>query len=68
MKKLLFAFLFVILGFSFTTGGIFLLTACSTSQSETVGGEGILTLLKMIQKMKKSKRTKLLTMQQVIMS
>ncbi len=38
MKKLLFAFLFVILGFSLTTSGAFLLSGCSTSQSENGGG------------------------------
>lgn len=38
MKKLLFVFLFVILGFSLTTGGVVLLSGCSSSQSETGGG------------------------------
>lgn len=41
MKKLLFAFLFVILGISLTTSGVFLLSGCSTSQTEN-GGGGIL--------------------------
>ena len=46
MKKILFAFLFVILGFSLTTGGVVLLSGCSSSQTEN-GGGGILRLRKM---------------------
>ena len=38
MKKILFAFLFVILGFSLTTGGVVLLSGCSSSQTENGGG------------------------------
>ncbi len=40
MKKILFAFLFVILGFSLTTGGVVLLSGCSSSQTENGGGGG----------------------------
>ena len=43
MKKLLFAFLFVILGISLTTSGAFLLLGCSSSQTEN-GGGGILAI------------------------
>ena len=46
MKKLLFAFLFVILGFSLTTSGVLLFGGCSSSQTEN-GGGGILRLRKM---------------------
>ncbi len=53
MKKLLFAFLFVILGISLTTSGAFLLSGCSTSQTEN-GGGGILRLRKMKTKKQKT--------------
>lgn len=39
MKKLLFAFLFAILGISLTTSGVLLFGGCSSSQPEN-GGEG----------------------------
>ncbi len=38
MKKLLFAFLFVILGISLTTSGVLLFGGCSSSQTENGGG------------------------------
>ncbi len=53
MKKILFAFLFVILGFSLTTGGVVLLSGCSSSQTEN-GGGGILRLRKMKTKKQKT--------------
>lgn len=54
MKKILFAFLFVILGFSLTTGGVVLLSGCSSSQTENGGGGEILRLRKMKTKKQKT--------------